>query len=256
MPRPVKRKVTVDLFRHAKTTNVIVPGRGKVRVVGPSAAAQSMAASRLRAKTAKRAIRGGGKIYSAEIDRALTAAVGMMEAAKEHGATIGKNPIRIRKVLGESHLFTSAAAEKECYKILEKEWKNDENKALEAWLKGETFHGTLMPASQAADLIIKKQLGLAVNVANGRKGLGGVVVKPREIYLGLASKSWNADAVFHRLTGKTSFELKPSVMIQESEKGIRIIVEKKPNKPLNATLRWRNYKGNITPRLLEILGKR
>lgn len=255
-PRLVNRKVTVDLFRHARTTNVIGPGKKKLRVVGPTAAAESLRASQLRAKTAKRAIKGGGRIFSAEMDRALVAATGMAEAVKSTGGKIGKNPVKIRRELGEAFLFTSKEAETKCFQILEKEWGNDEVKALHAWLGGETFHNTLRPAADIADELIRKRFGLAVRVAEGRPGIGGKKVAARELYLGLASKSWNAEAVFHRLTGETPPTLKKGNFISEGEKGIRVIIEKKANKPINATLRWQNYKGDITKRLLSIVNAR
>jgi len=253
-PRQVNRKVTVDFFRHPKTTKIVLPGGRKVRVVGATALAANFAASKLRAKTAKRAIKGGGRIFTSEADRTISAALGMAEAASSLRGKVGANPVKLRKELGEINFFTSSNAEKVFDGVLAKKYNNNEAHALNAWLEGkELFDGAAKHPHVIADGIIRRRVGLAVRVAENKKGIGGKGVKANEIYLGNSTHGWMGCAIFERLTGKSYLTVKSSLQPLEHEKGIRIIVEKKVNSPLKATLTWRNYKGDVSSKLLELL---
>lgn len=256
-PRQVNRKVTVDFFRHPKTTKIVLPGGRKVRVVGPTALAANFAASKLRAKTAKRAVKGGGRIFTSEADRTISAALGMAEAAGSLRGKLGANPVKLRKELGEANFFTSSTAEKVFDKVVAKKYGNNETLALNAWLEGkELFSGSAKHPHVIADGIIRRRVGLAVRVAENRKGIGGKGVKANEIYLGNSTHGWMGCAIFERLTKKSYLTVKSALQPLEHEKGIRIIVEKKVNSPLKATLTWRNFKGDITQNLLSVINKK
>jgi len=168
--------VPVTLRRHLRTIKV----SGK-RVVPISAKKEGIKAGRdLRSRLGPfdwpaAESRGRIKSYSSESERAV---LGAKTAQRAFGLKKGK--VKLSREIGWAGFFVD---EKKAMDLLTTKYGGDEIKARNAWLAGDTFGGSLHPAKQYAETIIKRRFGLALAAEAGKAGFGRKAIPVKDFLL-------------------------------------------------------------------------
>lgn len=225
----------VTLRRHLRTVKV-----EGIRVVPKSAMKDGIRAGRgLLVKNGAMRI----KSYSSEVDRAMRGA-----ATAQRAFGIKKPVVKLRKEIGWAGFFVD---EKKAMEVLEKQYGNDEVKARDAWLRGNTFGGSLRPAKEYAENIIKKRFGFALALEGGKAG-AGTKGFPRRVLLDNVTHSWIVESVVARLT--KGMKSAPKMLgLPKETTGIEINFAKQRNGKLRVQMKYEEFSGDVTKNFAECM---
>lgn len=182
----------------------------------------------------------GIKSYSSEMPRAVLGAQTAQRAFRLKGAKNAK--VRIRREIGFANFFND---EKKAMQVLADKFKNNELEGRNAWLKGDNFEGSMKPAKQIAETVIKKRLGLALAAEAGKGGLGRKAVPIKDVLLDNVTHSWIVESVVQRLTKGRSKKPLLANTVKETE-GLVIFFQKQPNKKFRVRLSYEEFSGDVT----------
>ncbi len=176
------------------------------------------------------------KSYSSSAERAF---LGAKTAQKAFGIKKGKIPVR--SSINFSNFFVD---EKKAMEVLEKQYGNDEVKARDAWLRGDNFKGSLHPAKQYAENIIKNRFGFALAAEAGKAGAGTKGV-PRRVLMDNVTHSWIIESVVARLT-KGMKRAPKMVGLPKETTGIEMTFKKQPNGKFKVNMNYEEFAGDVT----------
>lgn len=186
--------------------------------------------------------RGRIKSYSTEAERGI---LGAKTAQRAFGLKKGK--VNLRKELSFAKFFID---EKKAMDILMTKYKGDEVAARNAWLKGDTFEGTLHPPTKIAEDIIRRRLGLALATEAGKAGFGKKPIPIKNLLMDNVTHSWIIESVVQRLT-KGIHDAPQMEGLPKESTGLRIFFVPQQNGKLKVQMNYEGFTGNVTKNFKE-----
>ncbi len=226
----------VTLRRHLRTVKV----DGK-RVVPFSGKREGIIAGRKLITRGTRRI----KSYSSDAERAV---LGAITAQRAFG--VRKNRVGLRRELSYSNFFID---EKKAMSVLETKFGNNEIKARNAWLKGDTFGGSVHPVKQISENIIKRRLGLALAAEAGKAGAGRKSIPIRNVVLDNVTHSWIVESVVKRLTRGMRGAAPKMKGLPKETTGLKIHFEKQPSGRFRVKMSYEEFSGDVTKNFKECM---
>lgn|GEM_PF-3878850 len=225
----------VTLRRHAATAKV----NGK-RIVTYPKGKEAILVAREIAKEHK-----GHTVFSrtSNINRAKYAAEALAR-------TMGKrNKTRPAKYLGFDYAVLNEPAAME---LIGKKFAGDEIAARNAWLKGDTLNGTMRPAKEVAENIIRMNLGLGLAAEAGAKSAGRKPTPMNNILLDNVTHSWVVESVVQRLT--KGIPNPPKVVgLPKENTGMYIRFVKQPSGRFKVKMSYEEFFGDVTKNFAECM---
>jgi hypothetical protein len=184
------------------------------------------------------------KSTSSEVERAILAA---KTAQRVFGIKRGK--VKLPLEIGWRGFFVD---EKKAMDILTAKYGGDELKGRNAWLAGDTFEGSLHPAKQFAENIVRKRLGAALAAEAGKAGFGRKAVPVRHLLFDNVTHSWIVESVVKRLTSGMKNVPKMEGLPKEGT-GINMYFQKQPNGKFRVKMSYEEFVGDVTKNFKECM---
>ncbi|MFA5126150.1 MAG: hypothetical protein WC462_04060 [archaeon] len=188
--------------------------------------------------------KGKIKSYSSEVERAV---LGAKTAQRAFGLKKGK--VNLRKEIGWAGFFID---EKKAMDLLKNKYGGDEIKARNAWLAGDTCEGSLHPAKQFAETIIKRRFGLALAAEAGKAGFGRKAALIKYLVQDNVTHSWIVESVVKRLTLGMKNAPKIAGLPKETT-GIKMAFVRQPNGKFRVQMSYEEFIGDVTKNFSECM---
>ena len=229
--------------RHLADKKVKMPDGKTVRVIGFRGARGAIAEARqIRALTGTTRV----KSYSSPVARAL----GTSRLSQRAFGRKGNPAVRIRKELGYDFSILSMDKYAE---VVEKKYGNNEAKAVAAWVKGDNLGGSVKPAKEVFETMIRKRFGTAFAMEIGKAGAGTKGVARPGLLVDNLTHSALVEPIVERLTRGLPNHFQIETLVQNN-KGIVMNFVPSANGKFRAVLSYEGKPmGDVTKNLAECM---